>query len=118
MNICSTLVYHIYSAFVGGRPSVVGRQSHASAIAAVDHQRRAGDVVGVVAGQEGGGAADVARGAHAAPRDVASGALDLLLGSKGALARCVDVAWVDHVDVDVVGRQLGGQRAPQMVDSC
>src|SRR5437764_13340532 len=78
--------------------------------AAVDEQGRARNVVGVGGGEERGGLADVLGRAHPAPGEFRPGVVEGPAAEDRLLTRRIDPARLDHVDVDPVRQQLGGDR--------
>src|SRR5262249_25473673 len=90
------------SARIRGRPARRQQDSSldrgAQLVAAVHEEGGAGDVVGVVGGEEDRRPADVLGGAQAAPGEGRSGPADGL-GAEGLVfAGGVDPAWFDDVD--------------------
>src|SRR5687768_2093312 len=86
--------------------------------AAINIQRLAGDVSGVLADEEGDGCCDVARGSDAVDHKVLGEFVLSFLAERSAHDVGVDGAGRDGVDGDVVLPQLSGGGAGQTDDAC
>ena len=91
-------------------------QAQPDCVAAVDVDGAARDVIRGRAAQEAARVSNVVWCAYAPPRQQSSQSLDLLLRAELALARRVDPAGANHVDIDAIFREFGGEAGAEVRD--